>query len=204
MKKWWLVAVILMTFKSYGQDQEIQQLILNIEKLSQFKQILADMKTGYEIVSKGYSAIRDVSQGNFSIHKVFLDGLLAVSPVVRNYKKAADIVIYEIALVKEYKAAYNRFKSSGNFSIKELEYVGKVYNNLFSHSLKDIDDLTMVVTANKLRMNDEERLASIDQIYESMRDKLLFLRSFNNQTSVLAFQRAKDALDIKMTRGLMK
>jgi len=204
MKKWMTIVVMLLAAKSYGQDQEIQQLILNVEKLSEFKQILADMKTGYEIVSKGYSAIRDISQGNFSIHQVFLDGLLVVSPVVRNYQKAADIESDEIALVKEYKAAYNRFKGSGNFSADELGYLSNVYSKLFTQSLKHIDDLTTIVTANKLRMNDEERLAAIDRIYEDMHDKLLFLRSFNNKTSVLAFQRAREKLDADMTKELLK
>ena len=36
---------------------------------------LKDMKEGYEIVSKGYSTIRDISKGSFNLHEAFLDGL---------------------------------------------------------------------------------------------------------------------------------
>src|SRR5438552_2102449 len=88
-----------------AQSYETQQLLLDVQKLAQLKQILKDMKTGYEIVSKGYSSIRDISQGNFNLHQVFLDGLLQVSPVVKNYKRVADIVSYQLRMVKEYKAA---------------------------------------------------------------------------------------------------
>jgi hypothetical protein len=37
-----------------AQATELAQLALNIEKLAQFKQILADLKKGYEILSGGY------------------------------------------------------------------------------------------------------------------------------------------------------
>ena len=49
MKKW---AVMIMVFlfagagNCFGQSQEVQQLLLNVEKLAQFKQILSDMKKG--------------------------------------------------------------------------------------------------------------------------------------------------------------
>ena len=37
-------------FRASAQADEIAQLLLNIEKLAQFKQILSDMKKGYEIL----------------------------------------------------------------------------------------------------------------------------------------------------------
>jgi hypothetical protein len=75
-----------------AQSTEVQQLLLNVEKLSQFKNILRDMKTGYQIISTGYNAVLDISKGNFSLHETFLDGLMAVSPEVRKYHKIAGIV----------------------------------------------------------------------------------------------------------------
>src|SRR3954453_2688915 len=86
-----------------GQSYETQQLLLDVQKLAQLKQILADMKTGYQIVSKGYTDIREISKGNFNLHQIFLNDLLQVSPVVKNYKKVADIVSYQIQIVREYK-----------------------------------------------------------------------------------------------------
>jgi hypothetical protein len=44
-------------------------------------------------------------------------------------------------------------------------------------------------------MSDDERLQEIDRIFAEMEDKLLFLRSFNNNTSVLALQRTKERKD---------
>lgn len=195
---------LLLPTAASAQSQEMQQLLLNIEKLTQFKQILKDMKKGYVILNGGYNTIKDLSQGNFSLHKTFLDGLMLVSPTVKRYKRIGEIVDYQMLLVKEYKLALKRFKSSALFNEKELQYIEKVYNNLFKQSLRNIDELTTVITANKLRMSDDERLESIDRIYVDMQDKLMFLRSFNAKTSVLSKQRSKEYNDVDAMRSLYK
>ncbi|WP_293299820.1 TerB family tellurite resistance protein [Pedobacter sp. UBA4863] len=188
-----IVVMIMGMFLCYGtsqaQSQEVQQLILNVEKLSQLKQVLSDMKRGYQVVSSGYGSINDISQGNFSLHQAFMDGLMQVSPAVRRYRKVADIVNYQLILVREYKRAYEGFRQVNVFRPSELQYLGGVYNNLLKRSLNNMEELTNVVTAGKLRMSDDERIRAIDRLYLDMRDKLQFLRSFNNSTSVLASQR---------------
>nr|MBD3622737.1 TerB family tellurite resistance protein [Sunxiuqinia sp.] len=188
--------------KALAQADEIAQLLLNVEKLAQFEQILSDMKKGYEILNGGYNTIRDLSEGNFTLHKTFLDALMEVSPAVKNYKRVADIVNYQLILVREYKSAFNRFKLDNNFNQQELAYLRKVYENLFDQSLNNLDELLLIVTANKLRMSDDERLAAIDRIYADMQDKLVFLRYFNNNTTILALQRAKERNDVVTMRQI--
>ena len=203
MKKW--VLIILITAfgsKSFGQSQEVQQLLLNWEKLTQLKKILNDMYTGYKIVNKGYSTIRDISQGNFTLHKEFLDGLLEVSPAVKKYKRIADIISYQLRIVKGYKTAFDQFKLSKYFTTEEIEYLGKVYTNLLKESLKCLDELAMVITAGKLRMSDDERLQAIDRIYITIVEQFSFLQEFNNSTAVLSVQREKDQQDIEISRKL--
>jgi len=195
---------MLLPSKTSAQSQEMQQLLLNIEKLAQFKQILQDMKKGYQILNGGYKKIKDLSQGNFSLHKTFIDGLMQVSPTVKNYKRVGDIINYQMLLVKEYKSSFKRFNNSALFNEKEIKYVEKVYANLFKQSLRNLDELTMVITANKLRMSDDERLESIDRIYIDMQDKLLFLRSFNANASVLSVQRSKEHNDVYSLRNIYK
>src|SRR5687768_17492678 len=95
MKKCLVVISMFICFVSkstYAQSFEAQQLLLNVEKLAQLKQILSDLKKGYGIVSAGYNTIKNISEGNFKLHQVFLDGLLQVSPVVKKYKRIVDII----------------------------------------------------------------------------------------------------------------
>ncbi|SDE88361.1 hypothetical protein SAMN05216464_110177 [Mucilaginibacter pineti] len=196
------LPVIGFTTRANAQSDEVIQLLLNVEKLSQYKQILNDMKTGYQVLNKGYSTIKDISQGNFSMHQLFLDGLWSVSPTVMQYGRIADIVSNQVRLVKEYKNAFNRFKSSGFFKLDEISYMETVYDNLFNQSLHNLDALANVITANKLRMSDDERIKAIDRINADMEDKLQFLRTFNNSTTALAIQRQKAQNEITAIKGL--
>jgi DNA repair ATPase RecN len=207
MKKMILILIVFLVFvpnNTNAQSAEIQQLILNIEKLSQFKKILSDMKKGYELLSGGYKTVKDMSEGNFNLHKTFLDALMQVSPIVKNYKRVGDIVNFQMLLVKESKNGLNRFVKSDSFSPQEIKYFEKVYGNLLSQSLKNLDELTMVITADKLRMSDDERLKAVDNIYLEMQDKLLFLRDFNKSSSVLVLQRAKEAKDVYASKELQE
>ena len=190
------------TDRASAQAQELEELALDIEKLAQFKQILSDMEKGYAILEGGYNTIKNISQGNFSLHKAFLDGLLAISPSVAKYKKIATITDNQLQLIREYKNAYKRFQNDGNFNPDEIEYIGKVYNNLVDESAKNLESLLTVITANKLRMSDDERLKAIDLIDGEMENRLSFLRYFNNNTTVLSLQRTKERKDLNTIRSL--
>ncbi len=185
-----------------AQSQELQQLILDIEKLTQFKSILSDMKTGYQIYAQGYGTISNLSKGNFDLHKIYLGSLMAINPSIRNYGRIAEIVSMQASLISEYKNASSRFRKSGSFSASELGYIGDVYSRLFKESLDDLLELTNVITTNKLRMSDAERIKAIDRVYSNSSDKLQFLRSFNRQGTLLSIQRMKDAEDIRTVQQL--
>jgi len=204
MKKWVWVSVLFLGFAggAKAQSAELQQLLLDIQKLSQFKSILSDMYKGYQVLSNGYETIKNISQGNFNLHQVFLDGLLLVSPAVANYKRIPDIIHGQLSIVKEYKSAYSMYKQDKHFLPDEIIYLGQVYSNLFNQSVNDLNELIMVITANQTRMSDAERMSSIDRIYAGMEDKLTFLRYFNNHTTMLALQRAKDNNDINTIQNI--
>lgn len=195
------LVVLTPLSRASAQTAEVTQLILNIEKLSQLRKILKELKEGYEILFKGYSTIKDLSEGNFKLHEAFLDGLLLASPAVKNYARVKDIIQIQLSIVKEISQARAGF-NSGNFNVAELAYIDKVYENLAASSLKNLDALTMVLTAKQLRASDDERLEAIDKIYEEMSGKLSFVRHFNSNASVLGVQRENEISDAKMLEEL--
>ena len=188
--------------ESKAQTFEVEQLILDYQKLTELKSILSELKTGYQILSTGYETIRSISEGNFNLHNAFLSALLAINPAVKNYKHVADIISYQSSIVSEYRSAFNRFKQDKHFTPDEIGYLGTVYGNLFDQSLNDIINLTNVLTANKMRMSDDERLHAIDGIYSTSKEQLMFLRSFNNSTTLLAIDRATETNDAESAMKL--
>jgi hypothetical protein len=201
------VTAILMLALTYSkhcvaQAQEMQQLLLDIEKLTQMKSILSDMKTGYQIYQQGYGSISNLSKGNFDLHNVYLGSLMAISPSVRDYGRIVEIVSMQASLVSEYKRANSLFRQSNSFNASELSYMSNVYSKLITESLDNLTELGNVTTANKLRMSDADRLKAIDRIYSGSSDRLQFLRSFNRQGIALSLQRSKDAADTHTLRQL--
>lgn len=205
MKKYFvllLLSLFLFSAKVSAQSEEVQQLLLNVSKLEQLKKILNNMYDGYKVLTKGYNTIKTISEGNFSLHKVFLDGLLQVSPAVRKYKKVADIIKYQLQLVKTVKPAIPKFRATGLFNETELNYMAKVYGDLFNRSFQQLEALAMVITAGNLRMSDDERLKAIDRIYFNISDQLAFLHSFNTENNILAIQRGRVMVDTKLSKKL--
>ena len=90
---------------------------------------------------------------------------MAVSPGVRNYGRVAEIIPMQASLLREYKRNYQQFRQSGSFSVAELSYMSDVYTRLVSEMLDNVEELTNVITANKLRMSDADRIKAIDRIY---------------------------------------
>lgn len=205
-----LLTCMLLTFgllseKANAQAstaQDIQQLLMDIEKLTQFKAILSDMETGYTILTQGYGEVKDISEGNFNLHSAFLNSLMAVSPEVRKYGRIADIISAQASIVSEYKAAYQQFSSSGHFSVTELVYMNGVFSRLLSQSVDNLTNLANVITAGNLRMSDAERLQAIDHIYGDTQNKLVFLRHFDNEIVVLQLQREKEQNDVNTLQKL--
>ena len=97
------LSVVLLQFSSAGvkgQAQEAAQLILNYEKLKQLEEILDNMYKGYAILSNGYNRIKNIAEGNYNLHQVFLDALFMINPSVRKYKRIPQIISYQELLLK--------------------------------------------------------------------------------------------------------
>lgn len=183
--------------------QDLQQLLLDIEKLTQFKAILTDLETGYTILTQGYGEVKSISEGNFNLHSAFLNSLMAVSPTVRQYGRIADIITNQASIVSEYKTAWKQAASGGHFTAAELLYMNGVFTSLLNQSVNNLTNLANVLTANTLRMSDAERLQAIDHIYGDTQNKLVFLRHFDNELALMQLQRQKEQNDANTLKKIL-
>ena len=186
-----MLAVLLKPTLGFSQSHEATQLMLNYEKLIQMKEILDNMYKGYIILDKGYTKVKDIAEGNFKLHEAFLNELLKVSPEVRNYFRIAEIIQYQQRIVNEYKFTYSQMKSNWIFSGPELSIMADLYEGLFKASLRNLDEVVMILTTGELRMSDFERLEAIDRLHREMSGLLISLREINREISMLGNQRKR-------------
>ena len=153
-----------------AQDQEIQQLLLNVQKLEQLKDLLVQMKDKYQIIQQGYQQVKSVTEGNFRLHEVFLDRLYRVSPEVKKYYRIAEIIQMQLDLVS-YTRQSIRSHSGNDFA--DLVYLKDVFTRLNGMGLRNLEELMLLLSDNQLQMDDAERLSAVDRIHQDMKRILL-------------------------------
>lgn len=205
MKTIKLILLLLPLFyagRSDAQSAEIEQLLLNSEKLTQLKNILSDMKRGYTSLANGYNAVKNVAEGQFNLREAFMTGLRVVSPEVRKYSKVIQIIDNQATLIAEYKRAISRFRAGGSFKPSDIDYLESVYSGLTKSSVRNLEKLLSIITTSKLEMSDSERLAAIDELFDESTGSLSFLRRFNNEVSIFSAQRKYELEQISTTKNL--
>ncbi len=197
--------MFLFVFRVAAQVQELQQLQLDLEKLAQFKLILSQMKQGYQTLENGYNSVRDAAKGNFDLHKNYLDGLLVVSPAVKQSPALKQIAMDQDAIGKTFQTAWSQYQSSGLFSANELTDLRNRYNDFIQKVNDDLDVLSQTTTSGKVRMSDAERLQLIGIVQSDISVQLAGVKALVNDHSrlmVLRMQQKRDNDAVKKLSGI--
>ncbi|MFY0255299.1 conjugal transfer protein TraI [Chitinophaga sp. 30R24] len=126
----------------------------------------------------------------------YFDELKKVKQAISGYNRVKEIINKQIALVDEYKSAFELFRRDKHFTLQEVEYMVKVYTGIIDESIKNIDHLFLVVNSFSTEMTDGKRLEILNRIAESININLNDLREFNTENIKLSLQRARDENDM--------
>jgi hypothetical protein len=157
-------------------------------------------KKGYNIVSGGLNTIRDIKKGDLNIHNTFFNSLKVVDPKIEKYQKVADIISYQIRIIKQAKQTMAYIRETKQFSTEEIEYNRKVFDFLLQDCLESIDELFAIITSGELEMRDNERLTRIDKLYADMQDKYTFCTVMSEDMALLAAQRMGEYWEIQKSK----
>lgn len=188
-----------------AQSAELEQLTLDISKLSQLKGILQDMYTYYAILEKGYDDVRDVAKGNFQLHLDYLNSLLTVSPAVSDDPAVQAIAQAQARLLQAYQAVMNQVTSDPHLTTAEIAHIKTACQDALTAGAEDLDELSSVLTNGALRMSDDERLSAINRIQGDLKTRLVQLQAIGVSASRLSAARksnAAGALNLQNLYGL--
>ncbi len=173
-----------------------------IERIALLQVYLEYLQKGYSIARNGWETVRKITRGEFDLHADYFNSLESVNPEIKKYARIGSIVAIQLNMVKAYKQAYRYAKDCEQFTPDEIDYLSRVFENLLGQAAKDIELLTVVITNNKVKMEDKERLAWIDRIHEYMKDKEKFLYTFNTEMYGLAQTRSGENRDAKVLQKI--
>ena len=118
------------------------------------------------------------------------------------YHRIKEIIQQQIALVKEYHKAWNGVQQDGHFTTDEVRYIGQVYTGIIDASLKNLDQIALVINSFTTQMTDAKRMEIINRAADAMQTNLNDLRSFNSQNILLSLQRSKDENDVAVVKKM--
>lgn len=167
------------------------------------------VKKGYDIAGKGLTAIHNIRNGEFNLHRDFFGSLNNVNPHIANSAKVADIIAFQVYVIRDLKAVKNFCSNNQNFTPEELRYVAQVYSNMLFLSDACISELLTIIRPDQTgsdgyRMKDDERLMRIDKLYDDMRDKHAFVQSFDNDVRLMAKERLRERNEVELLRKQLR
>lgn len=146
--------------------------------------------------------ITDWVQKQKDLYKDYFDELWKVKDVLVYYHKVKEITVQQVALVKEYKKAWQSVQQDGHFSPEEVKYIGDVYTGIIEESLRNLEQVSLVINSFQTQMSDAKRMEIINAASEALQQNYTDLKGFNTQNIQLSLQRSKDEHDVAVVKAL--
>lgn len=138
-------------------------------------------------------------------YRKYYEELSKVKSLISYYLRIKEITVMQAEIVKEYRRVWELFRNDQNFTAQELVYMEKVYGGILDESVKNIDQITLVLKSFTTKMADAKRLEIINHAADQVEKNYDDLKLFNQQNMLLSLQRSKtqqDAEAIKRIYGL--
>jgi hypothetical protein len=124
------------------------------------------------------------------LYSEYYNELWQIKTAITYYKRIKDFTEKQVAIIDEYKWAWNLFSKDKHFSADELDYMQKIYSGILDESVKNVDQILLVASSFKTQMSDAERLELINEAADKMDANYADLKKFNSQNSLMSVQRA--------------
>lgn len=146
--------------------------------------------------------ISDWTNRQKEIYKKYFDELQRVKAIISYYQRIKSITEKQKRIVESYQRSWQLVKNDKHFSAKEIEYMGKVYMGIINETVKNIDQLLLVVNSFKVQMTDAKRMEIINSVADKVDRNYSDLQIFNQQNAGLSIQRANSASEIDRVKQM--
>jgi len=137
-----------------------------------------------------------------TLYANYYNELWQVKNLIGTYQKVKDIIQKQTQLVNAYKQADALFKQDSHFNINEMDYMERVYSGIIDESVKNLEQVYLVINSFSTQMSDAQRLAIVNAASNRIDENYNDLKQFNNQNVKLSLQRSKDMNDMNTVKAL--
>lgn len=141
--------------------------------------------------------ISDWTERQRQLYAGYYEELQKVKSVIVTYQRIRDMADTQGAILKEYQWAIALLRRDHHFSPDELQHMESIYRGILDESVRNLDQIFIVINSFKTQMSDAARLELIDQAASQMVQNYADLKAFNAQNITLSVQRAQSELEVK-------
>lgn len=146
--------------------------------------------------------ISDWTQKQKELFKGYYEELSKVKSVITYYQRIKEITSKQTRLVQQYEKAWNLFRQDPHFSPDEIRYMERVYNGILEESVRNMDQIFLILDSFTTQMSDLKRLEIINKAADEIDANYDALTLFNGQNSMLSLQRAKTQGEAEQAKQL--
>jgi len=146
--------------------------------------------------------IAEWTEKHRKLYQEYYDELWKVKNTLAAYQRIRQIMDKQVRIVEEYKRAWNLVRQDKNFTEAEIDYMYRVYKGILNESVRNLDQILLVINSFKTQMTDAQRLLIITQAGDRIEQNLIDLLEFNMNTYQLSLNRARTQYEIDRVRKL--
>lgn len=146
--------------------------------------------------------ISDWAEKQKEQYRKYYEELAKVKAIISYYQRIRDITQKQVRLVNEYNRSWQLIRYDKHFTANEIDYMAKVYSGILEESLKNIDQITLIVKSFTTTMSDAKRLELINNAADQVDVNYNDLMRFNQQNVLLSLQRAKTTKEVEAVKQL--
>lgn len=146
--------------------------------------------------------ISDWVQKQKDLYDNYFDELWRVKNALTTYHKVKEIIQMQAQIVADYKAAYALFRQDKNFTPEEIDRMYLMYSAILESSLKNLDQVYLVINSFATQMTDAKRMEIINGAAENIAANKRDLDQYNEQNKFVSIQRATAKGEIEVVKKL--
>ena len=146
--------------------------------------------------------ISDWTEKQKEQYRKYYEELAQVKAIISYYQRIRDITKKQLRLVDEYNRSWALVRQDRHFTTKEILYMEKVYSGILDESLKNIDQIHLIIKSFTTKMSDAKRLELINNAADQVDANYSDLVQFNRQNTLLSLQRAKTEIEVQAVKKL--
>lgn len=193
---WWIIVKEVLKKVILAIDAQVQRLQNKTIGLQNAQKALENTLSKLK-----FEEISDWTEKQRAQYANYFDELWKVKNLIATFQRVREITELQVKLVKQYQRVFELLRNDRHFTPEELDYMFKVYTGMIDASLKNVEQITLVINAFKTQMSDGQRLSIISEAALGIEKISSDMQRFTNQNIRLSLQRAKDEKEISSIKA---